>query len=363
MWITCNEEHFQKLQIFRSSKRMSQGFEYHTAFTSIASGENIMITRQQAQGSKVKSTARIWIYAPVLATSFLALAQPTQADISNSATASGTYSGNPVTSAPDTVDIPVVAANPSLSIAKSIGTAASILAGADATITDANDTIVYHYIITNNGNVTITGVTPVDTGPLFGTAQVAGTGSLSGFTLTSGSTTLLPGQAAEFDATYTLSALDVYRAAGLPGPADAVNNSATGSGTAPDASTVTSPGGSATTTIAAGPRLTVSKVGVLDDTNGSVAGEAEVTETITYTYTVVNTGNVAITGIVINDTHEGSLLPQAVFSEGGLIDGPLAPGTVSSDAAVNGSWDALQPGASITFTYVHTVTQAEVDGG
>ena len=109
--------------------------------------------------------------------------------------------------------------------------------------------------------------------------------------------------------------------------------------------------------------LTVSKVGVLDDTNGSVAGEAEVTETITYTYTVVNTGNVAITGIVINDTHELVLVPQASFTEGGLVDGPLAPGTVSSDGAVDGSWDTLQPGATITFTYVHTVTQAEVDGG
>ena len=128
--------------------------------------------------------------------------------------------------------------------------------------------------------------------------------------------------------------------------------------------TVTSPAGPATTTIAAGPLLTVSKVGNLVETNGNTTdSRAEVNDIITYTYTVVNTGNVAITGIVINDTHELALVPQASFSEGGLIDGPLAPGTVSSDAGVNGSYDLLQPGASITFTYVHTVTQAEVDGG
>ena len=126
---------------------------------------------------------------------------------------------------------------------------------------------------------------------------------------------------------------------------------------------MTSPGDSATTLIAAGPLLTVSKVGVLDDTNGVVALQAELNETITYTYTVVNTGNVAITGIVINDTHELVLVPLASFTEGGLSDGPLAPGTVSSDGGVDGSWDVLQPGATITFTYVHTVTQAEVDGG
>ena len=322
-----------------------------------------MITRQQVQSSKVRSIARAWIYAPVMATSFLAFAQPTLADISNSATASGTYGGNPVTSAPDTVDIPVVAANPSLSIAKSIGTVATVALGSNATITDGGDTIIYHYIITNNGNVTITGVTPVDVGPSFGNPQTAGTGSMSVFTLTSGSTTLLPGQAAEFNATYTLSTLDVYRAAGLTVPADAVNNTATGSGIYAG-NPVTSPGGSATTTIAAGPLLTVSKVGALVETNGNTTdGRAEVNDVITYTYTVANTGNVAITGIVINDTHELVLVPQASFTEGGLSDGPLAPGTVSSDGGVDGSWDVLQPGATVTFTYVHTVTQAEVDGG
>ena len=317
---------------------------------------------QRLQNSTVGSVARVWIYAPIITASFLGLAHPTQSAITNSATASGTYGGNPVTSAPSTVNIAVVAANPSLSIAKSIGTAATLAGGSNATITDGGDTIVYHYIITNNGNVTITGVTPVDAGPSFGNPQVAGTGSMSGFLLASGSTTLLPGQVAEFNATYTLSTLDVYRAAGIVVPANAVNNTAHASGTAPNASTATSPNGTATTTIAAGPLLSVSKVGLLDDTNGTVPLQAEVGETITYTYTVQNTGNVAISGIVINDTHEGSLLAQASFSEGGLIEGPLGT-PASADAAVNGSWDTLQPGATITFTYIHTVTQAEVDGG
>lgn len=321
-----------------------------------------MQTKLGIENSRAKSMARTWMHAPILATSFLMFTLPAQADISNSAIASGTYSGNPIASAPDTVDVPVVTANPSMVIAKSIGTAASVAAGVNAAITDGGDTIIYHYIITNNGNVTVTGVTPVDAGPSFGNPQTAGSGSLSGFTLTAGSTTLLPGQSAEFNATYTLSTLDVYRAAGITAPATAVNNAAQGSGTAPNASTVTSPIGTATTTIAAGPLLSVNKAGVLDDTNGTVAGEAEVGETITYTYTVVNMGNVAIANIVINDTHEAVLLPQASFTEGGLIEGPLGT-PASTDGAGNGSWDVLQPGATIIFTHVHTVTQAEVDGG
>ena len=340
---------------------MSQRFAYSAAFNSSLSGEKIMEKKLNTSKSRVTSFARTWLYTPLMVTSFLALTQPTYADISNSATASGTYAGNPVTSAADTVDIPVVTANPSLSIAKSIGTAASTAAGTPG-ITDAGDTIIYHYMITNNGNVTITGVTPVDSGPLFGNPQTAGAGSMSGFTLTSGSTTLLPGQVAEFNATYTLAAVDVYRAAGIAVPANAVNNSSTATGSPPTGPAITSPAGSATTTIAAGPLLSVSKVGVLNDTNGTVAGKAEVGETITYTYTVVNTGNVAINGIVINDTHEAALLPQAAFTEGGLIEGPLGT-PASTDAAVNGSWDVLRPGATVIFTYVHTVTQAEVDGG
>lgn len=322
-----------------------------------------MNTKQQAQSSKVRSIALAWIYAPVMATSFLALAQPTYADIDNSATASGTYSGNPVASGPSAVSIPVVAANPSLSIAKSIGTVASVALGSNATITDGSDTIIYHYIITNNGNVTITGVTPVDVGPSFGNPQTGGTGSMSVFTLTSGSTTLLPGQIAEFDATYTLSTLDVYRAAGLTVPADAVNNTATGSGIYAG-NPVTSPGGSATTTIAAGPRLTVSKGGVLSKFPGNLDPDAEVDDTITYTYTVFNNGNVPISNVVINDTHELVLItPATLFTEVLTTEGPLGTPASTDASGVNGSWDLIQPGATVTFTYLHTVTQTEVDGG
>jgi uncharacterized repeat protein (TIGR01451 family) len=308
--------------------------------------------------------------APIIATSFVGLASQTFATIDNQATASGTYNATTVTSPnSNLVQIPVAAGNPSLSVAKSVFTPVTINQGADTTIVDAGDRIVYRYIVSNNGNVTISSVVPVDAGPRFGPSQVAGTGSMSAFTIVTGTATLLPGQSVTYQATYTLSQLDADRAAGITVPAQAVNNSATATGTPANGTLGTVPPGTATTTIPAGPKLTISKVGTLNDVTapGNTAGRADVGETILYTYTVVNSGNVAITNVQVNDTHETVLLAAGtVRNETLTTDGPLAPGSVSSDSTAplnNGVWSVLQPGATITFTYLHTVTQAEVDGG
>jgi uncharacterized repeat protein (TIGR01451 family) len=310
---------------------------------------------------------RAALYAPIMATTFVGLAGQTFATIDNQATATGTYNATSVTSPnSNLVQIPVAAGSPSLSVAKSVFTPVTTNLGADTTIADSGDRIVYQYIVTNNGNTTISAVAPVDAGPRFGTAQVAGTGSMSAFSLITGTTTLLPGQSATFRATYTLSQLDVDRAAGITTPAQAVNNSATATGTPATGTLGTVPPGTATTTIPAGPKLTISKVGVLNDIAGGTAGRADLGETITYTYTVVNSGNVAITNVNVNDTHEGALLAAGtVRNETLLTEGPLGtPASTDATAPLNnGVWSTLQPGATITFTYTHTVTQAEVDGG
>jgi uncharacterized repeat protein (TIGR01451 family) len=317
----------------------------------------------------VKTCSLNWLYAPVLATAFVSGATQTFATIDNQATASGTYNSTTVTSPnSNLVQIPVAAANPSLSVAKSVLTPVTTNLGADATIVDAGDRIVYQYIVTNNGNVTISAVTPVDTGPLFGSPQVAGTGSMSSFTLTAGTTTLLPGQSATFTATYTLSQLDAYRAAGITVPANAVNNSATASGTPASGTLGPVPPGTATTTLPAGPKLCISKTGTLNDVvgGGNTAGVADLGETISYAYDVVNCGNVAITNVSITDTHEGSALPAGTVANETLVtEGPLGtPASTDVTAPLNnGVWSTLQPGATIRFTYTHTVTQAEIDGG
>ena len=92
--------------------------------------------------------------------------------------------------------------------------------------------------------------------------------------------------------------------------------------------------------------------------------DADVGELITYTYTVQNVGNVAINNVAVNDVHEGTALPVGTVKNETLAigaDGPLAAdGITSTDVtANNGIWSVLQPGATITFTYVHTVTQTE----
>lgn len=285
---------------------------------------------------------------------------PAYANIDNTATASGTYGGNTVTSPGDSESVPVVPKSAALTMDKTAG-AITTSFGPSASIVDAGDTITYSYSITNTGNVTITNVTPVDTGPTFN--GKAGTGTMGTFTQTSaGDTTLDPGEVATFTATYTMSALDVLHAADV---ANAVSNTATATGKDTQNATITSAGDTATATIPAGPALTVSKAAVLTD-SGTADGLAAAGEVITYTYTITNTGNVPLTGVTVNDIHEGQALASSVFTSEALVtDGPLAGDAIpvnSSDATANdGIWTTLQPGAVITITYTHTVTQPEVD--
>ncbi len=280
---------------------------------------------------------------------------PAYADITNDATANGTYNAAPVASNTDSVAVTVTPSAPDLAITKSAA-APDVTGGADAANADAGDTITYTYTVTNNGNVSMSNVTPIDTGPTFDGEN--GTGTLGAFTLASGTLPLAPGATATFEAVYTLSAEDVFNAAGVT---SAVSNVATVSGDTPAGTPFTDPDPSntATTTIPAYPELTIAKT-------SSTPGPVNVGDTVTYTYTVTNSGNVAITDVSINDTHEGTPIGAGlIIGEALTSDGPLASQTnpiTSSDAAANnGTYSLLQPGAVVTFTYAHTVTQTEFD--
>ena len=241
---------------------------------------------------------------PVCAAAALAAAsglQPALAAIDNSAVAVGTFAApDDVTSAPDTESVPVVPAARDLNIVKTVASGPTVAAGADPANTDALDTITFLYVITNDGNVTESNVTPVDAGPTFG--GQASQNALGGFTEVAGGTgtaaSLAPGETVHFEATYTFATLDVFNAAGIT---NGVSNSATASSddhTDTDSST-------ATTTIPANPVLAIAKVATLND-EINADGLAEVGETITYVYTVTNTGNVALTNVGVQDTHEGT---------------------------------------------------------
>lgn len=280
--------------------------------------------------------------------------------IDNSAIAVGTYTAaDDTTSTPSLQAVPVIPAARDLNVVKTVVAGPTTASGADPANTDALDTITYRYVITNDGNVTETNVTPVDAGPTFD--GNAATNALGAFSEVAGGTgtaaTLAPGETVFFEATYTFATDDILNAAGVT---NGVSNSATASSddhTDTDDST-------ATATIPAVSGLTVSKVAVLNDET-TADGLAEAGETITYTYTVTNTGNVALTNVAIQDTHEGALLAPApagedignvaLFTDNGLT------GDSADATADDGVFDTLGAGDVAVFTYVHTVTQTEVD--
>lgn len=306
-------------------------------------GINKMTDRTKRRNKDLFSFASKTGIGALVAISLFGMGQPALADITNSAVAIGTYGGSPTSSEPDTAAVPVIGLSPDLTIVKTITTAPDGNSG-------AGDLMVYQYVVTNDGNQTLTNVAPVDNGPTFD--GNAGTGSMGDFSVTVGSAaSLAPGASVTFTASYSLSALDVYRAAGV---ADGVSNSATSTST----EHTDGDGNTVVASIPARPSLSIAKTAVLNDEN--VADNlAAVGETITYTYTVTNNGNVALTNVGIQDTHEGALLARAPAGETVVTEGPVRASAIGT--ADDGIIDQLEAGAVATFTYVHTVTQAEID--
>jgi uncharacterized repeat protein (TIGR01451 family)/gliding motility-associated-like protein len=177
------------------------------------------------------------------------------------------------------------------------------------------DTINYNFTVTNTGNVSLTNVTITD--PL---VAVVG-GPIA--TLAVGAV-----DATTFTAIYTITQADI--------DAGQVNNTATASGTPPSGANVTAVSSDPTpcptcepvvgcptcTSVAlvTSPRISLIKTAEFNDNNGD--GYGQVGETITYNFTVTNTGNVTITNITILDP-----LPGIVITGGSIT---LVPGQVDS---------------------------------
>ncbi|WPZ13360.1 hypothetical protein T8J41_14510 [Nitratireductor rhodophyticola] len=106
--------------------------------------------------------------------------------------------------------------------------------GATGRLAQPGDTILYTLTATNEGNVTISDVKPVDSGPRFGGRQ--GSGTLSSFSPSS--VDLVAGTSETFTATYTVTQGDIDAAQGIE---DGIQNTATISGTEPRGQAVTSP--------------------------------------------------------------------------------------------------------------------------
>jgi uncharacterized repeat protein (TIGR01451 family) len=248
-----------------------------------------------------------------------------------------------------------------LSVTKSAG-APTVALGTNTALTDANDTITYTYVVKNVGSVILTAVFPSDVGPKFN--GTAGTNALSAFT-PAAPVTLAIGASQTFTATYILSLTDVKNAVGIN---NGVTNIAAATGKSPTATTITAPNSSAVTTITASPVIAIIKSAVLTDTGGLTPTLADLNEIVTYTYKITNNGNVPLTNVSLNDMH-GTPAVAVPLGAGGVtsdtlsVPGPYGAAASPDTTANDGIWTTLAPGATVTFTWIHTVDQAEMDHG
>ncbi len=107
---------------------------------------------------------------------------------------------------------------------------------------------------------------------------------------------------------------------------------------------------------------------VISKTYATAPSPVVLGQIITYTYTVSNTGNVAVTNVKVTDLHG---TPGVVIASGAggvtndtlTVPGPLGAAASPDTTANDGIWSTLAPGATVQFQYTHTVTQAEIDKG
>ncbi|MEL4308957.1 DUF7507 domain-containing protein, partial [Joostella sp. CR20] len=189
---------------------------------------------------------------------------------------------------------------------------------------DVGDTIRYTFTVTNTGNVTVDGIVINDT-------QIGVTD------LVLVPSSLAPGAEGIASVVYTITQDDI--------DAGSVSNSAIASGVdssgipvedTSDSDDPTEPGPDDPTVTSLTPKgnIALEKTGTFNDVNGN--GYADVGETITYAFTVANTGNVSLSNITITDA--------LVTVNGGPI-ATLAPGEVDST----------------TFTALYTITEEDIN--
>ena len=85
---------------------------------------------------------------------------------------------------------------------------------------------------------------------------------------------------------------------------------------------------------------------------------ASVGQLITYEYLVTNTGNVTLTNVGVDDTHEGTNTPPAPDDE--TIQTPTSGNSIDASPS-DGIWTTLAPGDRVLFTASYTINQADVD--
>ena len=177
------------------------------------------------------------------------------------------------------------------------------------TVTAANQPIAYTFLVTNTGNVTLTGITVIDLLP-----------GLSPVTCVA--TTLPPATSTVCTAGYTTTQADI--------DFGSIDNTATVAGTPPSGPAVTDDDTEVVTALAnPGIELTSWRPRRPSPHAG---------DTIAYSFQVENTGNVTLTGVGVTDPMPG-------------LSPVVCPATT------------LAPGTTTTCTATYTVIQADIDAG
>jgi len=151
----------------------------------------------------------------------------------------------------------------------------------------------------------------------------------------------------------TVSAVALMSSLAATAPAWAtIDNTVTVTGSSPgNTDDVTNTASETVDVQDAAPNMAVTKTAVGSPT------EQDDGDTITYNYTVENTGNVTLTNVSLAESHEGTGTAPVPLNE------TLTTGTDSTDTTANdGVWSSLAPGEIVTWSATYTVTAADVSG-
>ncbi|MDO5494793.1 MAG: hypothetical protein Q4G64_03685, partial [bacterium] len=265
-------------------------------------------TQSMAPGDSVTCTATYTVTTDDVAAGVVA----------NTATAEGeTVDGTPVIDDDSTVN-PTASRTASIKVVK---TAPEVRAG-------VGDTLVYTFDVTNTGTVPLSVLLEDPKVDVDAESCVVG-----GTPFDLASDLLAPGATVTCSSEeYTVTQADV--AEGM------VTNTVDVTGTSPDGTEVEDADTATVPTVFPNPGLSIDKIAVLDDTNTN--GFADVDETITYTFTVTNTGNVDLVDVTVTDERLGLVGTDAI---------------VIGDLAVGASVTVPEGGVG------YTVTQDDVNAG
>ena len=215
-----------------------------------------------------------------------------------------TASSNEAPDATDDLSIPI-SQTASITVEKSSAT----------TSLSAPGTVTYDYLVTNTGNVTITGLSLSDNNDNDDMVCAATTIAVGGSTTCTATHTFTQ---AELDAGGTLDNIVTASSNEAPDATDDLSIPITQSAT-----------------------LSLDKSGTFD---AGADGFADVGELITYTFVVTNTGNVTLNNVTVTDPLPGL---SAITFDGGDTDG-------DGELDVDEIW---------TYSATYAVTQADIDAG